>query len=904
MATIPHTSLISSPLPHHALNAVIDSLHPQGFNRNSMIEENYSFSDQRGRLVKTNALAFTHELYRTPDYTGITLFNFSPNGLSEEDLVKTLAQTAAPFHLVHNADSQTYNFWVTNFESNTDQTLPNIKRFVSEINYSQVDKVVREYAVDLSPKKIINVKQGRDTFKYFDKAIGYQLSLWAIEVTGKQLVEKFGRAVANLRSQNLANRLVTDISIQTLAAIILAHTGALGSRAREDESQLNDILLEAQRRFPRYFKSKHLEKFESEISETYRILSELRYAGFAPEMLTDLYREAFPDVKDKRELGRYDTPLYLTRRIWENIPVEYLRPGHRLSADMTCGWGSFLIAAHERLSRLSDMKGENLRNHIFGNDKDEFTSRLAGLSLLTATRQDSWQIDHDDALAWNLKPKRPNIIVGNPPFGGNRKTISEREHASRVEKANDFLKHAIDILADEGYLAMLMPQSFVASEASPSVRKHLLTNCDVFEIWELPIGIFEATASSIVIFAQKRTKGMSCPSRIRNIQQNHIDDFRINGKFSTSCIVSNQARWNESSKRSKNNNYVIDYKLLLPEHSWNKIISTSFRLDDMAVIFQGLIEGQKPESKRMLDHVDSTEIQWYKGVRNVIKSPYHTTYENPLHAVYPNDFEEPRYSYHRYFSQEKVLLNALANNSRWEKKVKVTIDRRGVYVSDNFVIVALHDAPALTYVSHEVVAAVMDWKVCNAWLVEHLKHPRFPLSAIRSLPFPKLTEDDCATIKSAVLEIEAAKQRGETATDHFERIIDETLRYAYKLDDTSYQLLSNIIGQEEKNFGSSCTYEKIAEWWNVCGAVEAVDATNSEVTLWMRGFDALQTIQIPPEMPGWVLREGATFCTKIPRELLKKGQLENNQLWGRFYPQEYTYMDEAELLHSLNEIAR
>ena len=890
---MPHTSLIGSPLPPNALNAVIDNLHVQGFNRQSMIEESYSFSDQGGRLVKTNALAFTHELYRTPDYTGITLFNFKPNGLSEETLVQTLAQTAAPFHLVHNSDRETYNFWVTNFELNSEQAFPNIKRFVSEINYSQVDKVVREYAVDLSPNKIIDVKQGRDTFKHFDKAIGYQLSLWAIEVTGKQLVEKFGRAVANLRSQNLANQLVTDISIQTLAAIILAHTGALGSRAREDESQLTDILVEAQRRFPRYFNSKHLEKFESEISETYRILAELRYAGFSPEMLTNLYREAFPDVKDKRALGRYDTPLYLTRRIWENIPIEYLRPEHRLSADMTCGWGSFLIAGHERLSRMSDMKGESLRNHIFGNDLDEFTSRLAGLSLLTATRQDSWQIDHNDALVWNLKQNRPNIIVGNPPFGGNRRILSEEGHTSRVEKANDFLKHAIDILADDGYLAMLMPQSFVASEASPLVRKHLLTNCDVFEIWELPIGIFEAKANSVVIFARKRGKGSSCASRIRNVQQNHIDNFRVNGVFSRSSIISSQTRWNETSTR----------KLLLSEHRWNEILGGSLRLDNVAIAFQGIIEGKKTKNKRMRDHIDKTKIQWFKGVRNVIKAPFYTIYKNPLEAVYPNDFEEPRYFNRKYFPQEKVLLNALANNSRWEKKVKVTIDRRGIYVSHNFFIVVLRDDSILPYLTLEVIAAVLDWKVCNAWLLEHLKHTQFPLPAIRTLPFPKLTKNECDTIKSAVLEIEIAKQRGETAVAYFENIVDETLRGAYKLDDMTYQILSGIMDEEEEKFKTSCQ-ENVTEWWNVCGAVDTVDAINGEITLWMRGFDALQTMQIPPQMPGWMLREGATFCTKIPRNLLKKGQLENNQLWGRFYPQEYAYMDEAELLYSLNEVVR
>ena len=111
------------------------------------------------------------------------------------------------------------------------------------------------------------------------------------------------------------------------------------------------------------------------------------------------------------------------------------------------------------------------------------------------------------------------------------------------------------------------------------------------------------------------------------------------------------------------------------------------------------------------------------------------------------------------------------------------------------------------------------------------------------------------------------------------------------------------MDEEEEKFKTSCQ-ENVTEWWNVCGAVDTVDAINGEITLWMRGFDALQTMQIPPQMPGWMLREGATFCTKIPRNLLKKGQLENNQLWGRFYPQEYAYMDEAELLYSLNEVVR
>ena len=65
-------------------------------------------------------------------------------------------------------------------------------------------------------------------------------------------------------------------------------------------------------------------------------------------MLTQLMMAAHGE-EQRKELGSFDTPLYLTRHIWDNIPVEYLPPEQRYVADMTCGWGSFLIAGHEPL---------------------------------------------------------------------------------------------------------------------------------------------------------------------------------------------------------------------------------------------------------------------------------------------------------------------------------------------------------------------------------------------------------------------------------------------------------------------------------------------------------------------------------------------------------------------------
>ena len=99
---------------------------------------------------------------------------------------------------------------------------------------------------------------------------------------------------------------------------------------------------------------------------------------------------------------------------------------------MTCGWGSFLISAEDRLAELPDMNGRRLSTYIFGNDDDSTTAELARVALLTSTGKDSWEISHQDARRLQLpRGKVPNIIVGNPPFSGDRKT-----HSLRIPVAN------------------------------------------------------------------------------------------------------------------------------------------------------------------------------------------------------------------------------------------------------------------------------------------------------------------------------------------------------------------------------------------------------------------------------------------------------------------------------------
>ncbi|MBK9049366.1 MAG: N-6 DNA methylase [Chloroflexi bacterium] len=776
--TIPVT-----PLPPNALEAVYDGLRLRGFQRQA-IEADYAFSDRNGRQVETNLLAFAHETFRTPDYRGVTVFN-PANGIDDRQLAQTLAQSAAPFHLIHRQQTERFSFWFTNA---TDKNALNVEAtpIQTDIEYTHLSHFFERYATDISPQRIVDVKQGRDFFKHFEHAGSFQLSLWAIDATGDLLVTRFGRAVEALRQHALPTSLIADVATQLLGATILAHTGAFGPDLRRTDPSLDHLISVAHNSFPNYFDLNLFNRWYSSVTPAYNILTELRYSNFSPELLTRLYQEAFPDVRQRRELGRYDTPLYLTRRIWETIPVEFLPPERRVAADMTCGWGSFLISGHERLSRIMDMRGHSLREHLYGNDNEQFATRLAGLGLLISTLQDSWHISSQDGLNWEIPGLQPNIIVGNPPFHGSRKDPSE-EHAEspvRFERANQFLSHAIDILAPDGFLAMLMPQSFVAAEASPQLRRKLLESCDVFEMWELPLGAFDgAQTNPLVIFAQKKAqRGLSnFPVKIRNVQAKQLDIFKDNGPFTASNLVGSQIQWNEQNRRSQQsrNTHIFDYQFILPQYSWDKIRSNCEDLSSKAIIFPGTIQGHL-DRRRHTSDPNGKSIQLLAKPKKVINDSFQIRYSNPKPFIYPNDFEEPRIDKEGFLAGNKVLINALANPS-WGKRVKAVIDRRGFFVSHNFIV--LVPKPTEPFVTNEVLAAVIDWKVGNAWLLEHLKQTQFPMRAIRSLPFPHLTKEDCEQLTHAVLEIENAWFTKVEDVPEAKHAIDMVLRNAYQLNE-------------------------------------------------------------------------------------------------------------------------
>jgi hypothetical protein len=906
------------PLPPDAYEFARKSILQLGFPQNAILDE-YSFSSRhKTHKVKINALAFAHPVHRNPaEYAGFTLYN-AVNGQGDGTIVETLAESSALFHLIHR-DSQ-FSFWASGVTKDKEASPIRIQ---DNIPYDRLGAVLSDYAVDLRPKRIIDVKQGRDTFTlpiFRENIPALQLSLWAADVTRGLLVDHFAFAVDVLRNYARNHRDIgahdeslTRVAIQMLGAIILADTGVLGDGLRLNTVSMDELITAAQAKFARYFQKELFIQYEEAAEEAYVLLRQIRFAGFVPDMLSEIYTKAF-SKEQRKKLGRFDTPLYLTRRILENIPVEYLAPDQRFIVDMTCGWGSFLIAGHERLSSLVDTEPSSLRDLLRGNDIDPFTAQLAGLGLLLSTSEDSWSIDHGDALEWDwLRTNQPNIIVGNPPF----ETIQGASASGKrgwYEKANRFLEHAIQQLAPNGYLAMIMPASFTSSLASPKLRVQLLKNCDMLELWELPIEVFrDATAQTIVLFAQKQAeKRGPQPMRIRTVQPNTLDSFKSSAIFTASDTANNQSSQDENTQKQNNTKSIIDYKLVLSNGSWQAIQSHCMNLQDYVEIVKGASVG-KAENRRWRDYPHPKQVLWLTGVRKVMPRPFFIDYSKATFIEYPNSLEEPRKD-KRYPENDKEHLLAGIKvllpyhpHSSWGRRNKVAIERNGFYVSDSFWVIAPTLEAQRKHVTHEVVAAVLNWDVSNAWIVEHLQGPEIPKRALETIPFPfGLSEDDCKVLTDIVRKIEGLATVNKPVSAEIIQLIDNIFKKAYHLDETTFERLRTIT-EWDKNPAITLDLQpdRTKVNWALSGIVKSVNIEQATITLWLEGFDELQTVQIVPSMPGWMLRSGAAFSTRISEDYLEDGNISQAIIdWDTFTPQSYTYLSGEELFAKLTAIVQ
>lgn len=878
-----------------AFRAASDSLEALGYARRN-IKQNFEIAvSEKDPRWPVDAVAFSDSIAHIENAC-VTVLDVDAAGLDRSSAIDRLRRTTAPFHLLHR--SRTGFDFVIESESE-------MVSLATNISNDRLSEALSEYATDLQPATVQRVKRGLGNFAHEKLAPvqPLQLSLWAEEVNCELLSKYFRHALAQLKKDGIADQLIqSELASQLLTSRILADTGAMESCDKVKE--IPDAA--AKKKFVNYFDAKLLKANTKVAQQAYDLFKGISFATFQPEMLRTLYKSLFTK-EESRAKGRFDTPLWLTRRIWREIPVEFLPPEQRIVADLTCGWGSFLISAVERFSVLPDMGSRRMSQYIFGNDKDATTADLARVALLTSTGRDSWEVGREDGREWEVpRNRKPGVIVGNPPFLGDRKTqTTASTGGKRHELANDFLHRAVDSLADGGYLAMVMPGSFVASEAGPAVRKALLEQCDIYEVWDIPGTVFEsAQVQPVVIFARKgegKTKPSPQPVRTRICQKNdsHFEAFKRDGIFTRSDVFPDQSQWT-AGRRGGKTTHIFDFTSILSHSEWETIRRNSTPLEDVAEIVPGCIKGAS--ERRSAPKIVSRNVTLLAKAGTTLPQEFVFDYsKGESNVKYPDAFEKPRVDSIDLFNGQKVLLLADPNPS-WGKRMKLGIERNGAFPGGGFFAIApKKDAP----ISIECLAAVVRWRVSNAWVVEHLRYPWINTHTLGNVSIPKSLLSDrllATRLKTLILRVERAASGGRTETDA-EREIDGILRAAYGITDESVWERLCAVYQWDKVGDNTPSFDQPSSAasadWSVEGAVEAVDVAQGTLTLWVSGFDDLQTVPLCPQFPGWMLRVGAKFRTMVPSLEARKGQL-NGDVWGVIEPANYTYLSIEEMTADLN----
>ncbi|HAU31011.1 MAG TPA: DNA methyltransferase [Desulfotomaculum sp.] len=238
------------------------------------------------------------------------------------------------------------------------------------------------------------------------------------------------------------------------------------------------------------------------------------------EIYEGLLKKNAEDVKSGA--GQYFTPRPLIKAM-----VEVMQPKPMATIyDPACGTGGFLLAAHDYLSKkynLDKKQKEFLRYKTFkGKDIVDGVARICVMNLyLHGIGGEESPVEVGDSLVSD-PGDRFDMVLTNPPFGKkssitifNGEGKADKEFltyerqdfwATTSNKQLNFLQHVKTLLKINGKAGIVVPDNVLfEGGAGETVRKKLLSECDVHTLLRLPTGIFYAQGvkANVLFFDRK-----------------------------------------------------------------------------------------------------------------------------------------------------------------------------------------------------------------------------------------------------------------------------------------------------------------------------------------------------------------------------------------------------------------
>ena len=211
-----------------------------------------------------------------------------------------------------------------------------------------------------------------------------------------------------------------------------------------------------------------------------------------------------------RNGGEYYTPRPLITTI---IKVVNPKIGDKIY-DGAVGSAGFLCEAFDYLrtsKELTTKESEILQTKTLYGKEKKGLAYIIGIMNMILHGVEAPNIVHTNTLAENIlhieEKDRFDVVLANPPFGGKeRAEVQQNFPIKTSETASLFLQHFIKILKAGGKAGIVIKNTFLSNtdNASVSLRKLLLENCNLHTVLDLPGGTFTgAGVKTVVLFFEK-----------------------------------------------------------------------------------------------------------------------------------------------------------------------------------------------------------------------------------------------------------------------------------------------------------------------------------------------------------------------------------------------------------------
>ncbi len=211
-----------------------------------------------------------------------------------------------------------------------------------------------------------------------------------------------------------------------------------------------------------------------------------------------------------RNGGKYYTPRPLVKAI---VKVVAPKIGDKVY-DAAAGSAGFLCEAFNYLKGSRELAAEDMetlqKKTFYGREKKSLAYMIGTMNMILHG-VDAPNIIHTNTLTENLADAREedryHVILANPPFGGKERSEVQQNFPIKTgETAYLFLQHFIKMLKPGGRAGVVIKNTFLSNtdNASVSLRKELLENCNLHTVLDLPKGVFAGTGvRTVVLFFDK-----------------------------------------------------------------------------------------------------------------------------------------------------------------------------------------------------------------------------------------------------------------------------------------------------------------------------------------------------------------------------------------------------------------